>query len=148
MKKILIPVIAILVLGILAYVYITRDNSEWRLFCPKRHIYSLGYFDYYYSPKSISHQSKNVVKVWVKCSGWNWKREDHISEGAHPWQYSLILYEFDLSERKDRILSTRDCDPWGNEANSEYLGTKEYKNPEWVFFEPGSIDYELYQKIR
>jgi hypothetical protein len=86
-----------LIIGLAIYSYAEVWGADWKLFTTTKNGDT-----YYYDPESITHPSKDIVRVWTKDipSG------EKIVPGRDEvyYRYAKILFEFHCVEREYRIL--------------------------------------------
>lgn len=84
----------------------------------------------YYDAQSITHPSKNLVRVWVKYEG-----------RVEKWTYMKTLREIDCLEKKYRIVSSALYNEEGKETGSSESPSK------WRFITPGGSSEILHKMV-
>lgn len=109
-------------------------GADWKLYV------SHEYFLVYYDEQSITHPSKNIVRVWTR---WDYteKGEMMFKKKYENLNYKRQLEGVDCVGKRDRILSFTSYDKEGRVINSASGGI------EWDDIVPESVADALYKKV-
>jgi len=128
------------------YSTFTKANGDGWKFYHETH-YGGYHAKYYYDKESISHPSKNIVRVRIKLIPSKeakekmiqaWKKGGVVStEGYENYEYSLTIYELNCADRTHRTLSNTDYDRKGTVLRSVVPDTSPKK---WFNFSASWID--------
>ena len=133
--------IAILVFGLIIISMGDVYGTDWRLYSYNDKQKS------YYDAQSITHPSKNIVRVWVK---WNYTEKGVINTMGMMGKFGkkfenlshlINLEEVDCVEKKSRNLSFTYYNKEGNSIVSSD------EPSEWNLIVPDSVDEDLYEEI-
>lgn len=107
--------LGILLLSIHGYAHAEED---WTLYGVSK------YLILFYDAKSITHPSKDVVKLWIKsvskCNDTrDWAVKDHPNCSNVEWVYVLTLTEIDCSTKQDRDIKSIGYSKEGKPAESQ-----------------------------
>lgn len=132
MKKIM------LVLFMVLAITSVSSGADWKLYAPHEYCYA------YYDAQSITHSSKNIVRV---CTRWDVTEKgvmymmEFFGKGYENMNFSLDSFEINCVEKKYRTLSSTKYDKDAKVIDS-------IKSPEgWHFIDPGTINEALYKKV-
>jgi hypothetical protein len=146
----------IIILGMIVFLFslLSRSNAaemDWK---------SLGQFNefiHYYSPASVSHPTKDIVRLWTKeeCADKNKCRELHkkwikeskgqLSPAYERWAYRINSTEMHCKNNKMRFLSVTNVDDRDRQIDSDLEKPTEWidvKNP-WNQPDPYESLYRL-----
>lgn len=120
---------------------------EWKVFINydyKSVIYRLGKpliandFLFIYHPKTLEKDKKGIIKVWIKEV--NLKEQNE--RGPGDYDYLKSLYEFDLKNKKFRILQQ------STQYSSELITSDNFPNAEWQFVSPETIAETMVENLK
>ncbi len=82
-----------------------QGTGDWRIYGVTK------YFILFYDPHSISHPSRNIVRLWIKsvskCNDTeDWAIKSHPNCANVEWTYVLTLTEIDCSMKQDRDIKS------------------------------------------
>lgn len=98
----------------------------------------------YYDAQSITHPSKNIVRVWERRNFTEKGITDMVVSFGPSYKnlsFSMCLYEINCIEKMARILSLTYYDNKGGLIHTISSSS------EWTFIIPESIDESLYKEI-
>lgn len=84
------------VVGLILFLCMEVRGADWKLFFSTKDGYTC-----YYDPESITHPSKDIVRVWKKDI---LSEERKVPGGDEVYSYAKTLFEFHCIEREHRIL--------------------------------------------
>jgi hypothetical protein len=95
-----------------------QGEEDWRIYGVTK------YFTLFYDLHSISHPSRNIVKLWIKsvskCNDTkDWAVKDHPNCANVEWLYVLTLTEIDCSKKQDRDMKSIGYSKEGRESLSD-----------------------------
>lgn len=120
---------------------------EWKVFTDYDHksvIYRLGKpiiandFLFIYHPKTLEKSKKGIIKVWIKEV--NLKEQNE--RGSGDYDYLKSLYEFDLKNKKFRVLQQ------STQYSSEVITSDNFPNAEWQFVSPETIAETMVENLK
>lgn len=120
---------------------------EWKVFIDydyKSVIYRLGKpiiandFLFIYHFKTLEKDKKGIIKVWIKEV--NLKEQNE--RGSGDYDYLKSLYEFDLKNKKFRILQQ------STQYSNELITSDSFPNAEWQFVSPESIAETIVENLK
>ncbi len=98
---------AVILIGIwLIFVHgYAHAEDDWTLYGITK------YFILFYDAKSITHPSKDIVRLWIKsvskCNdSQEWAVKDHPNCSNVEWVYVVTLTEIDCSSKQDRDIKS------------------------------------------
>jgi hypothetical protein len=138
MKSLLGKLGVILVIGLTIFGYAEVWGAEWKFYGSSEKVF------YYYDTQSITHPSKDIVRVWER---WDYTEKgvlDKVGKFGKEYEnlsHTIFLWEINCSEKKDRGLSLTHYDHKGSAIHS-------IRSPsEWSFITPESIGEIMYKEV-
>ena len=136
--KSLLGKVGVILIGLAIFGYAKAWGEDWKLYG------STENHKAYYDTQSITHPSKNIVKVYLK-----W---DYTKKGVMNWvndygkeyeniSHSIFLHEINCVENKLRRLSATNYDHKGNVIDSISSKSK------WMFFIQESRGGGLFKEV-
>jgi len=93
---------------------------------------------YMYHPNSLIKEKNSIVRVWVKEINLNGISEHE----ANGYDYLKSLFEFDLKNKKFRILQQ------STQYSNELITTDNFPNAEWQFVSPETISETMVENLK
>lgn len=113
-------------------------GADWKFYAASEQIL------YYYDAQNITHPSKNIVRVWER---WDYTEKgvlDMVGTSGKKYEnlsHSIILWEINCSEKKDRGLSLTHYDHKGSVVHS-------ISSPsDWNFIVPETVGEVIYKEV-
>jgi len=126
------------IIGLIIFSFCVEGwGADWRLY------FSGDYGDHYYDTESITHPSKNILRVWEK---WVFTEQGviqmvtEVGEKYKTLSFQIVLSEVDCAEKKFRGLSINSYSKDGG-----VLYTKDFQDLNWNFIVPESNGDILYK---
>jgi hypothetical protein len=141
MKSLSVRLAAILVIGFVCFAYAEAWGADWSLFSATDKDIS------YYDKASISHPSKNVIRVWNKTVLTEKGLIDMVGTLGKNFErasYLIDLWEINCTEKMFRIL-TSTC--YSKEGEVVYSNVSTKPLPEYRFIVPESVAETLIKEI-
>jgi hypothetical protein len=126
------------VIGLAIFGYTEVWGEDWKLYSDTE--MELWFFD----ASSITQPSKNIVRVWVKMDLTEKGVLDAVEKLGKKYEnlkHSIILWEINCAEKKQRRLSATNYDHKGSEINSISF------HSQWRFINPESMIESLYKEV-
>jgi hypothetical protein len=105
------------------------------------------YLILYYTPKSVTHPSKDIIRLQIKVvskckDSKDWIIKNHPNCLNLDWDYVITLTEINCSSKQDRDIESVGYDHRGKPVES--LATE---TSEWSDIDPGSYTDVLYKLV-
>jgi hypothetical protein len=142
MKSLLVKLgVALVVIGLATLGYGEAWGADWRFFS------STDLYECFYYEDSMTHPSKNILRLWIKLEytekGVNGKVKES-GKNYEPLSYSLQLWEINCATKKQHVLLNKDYSIEGN-----ILNTKPPKAgfSGWKSISKGSVGESLFKAV-
>jgi len=137
MKSLMVR-LGVILIGLAIFGYAEAWGEDWKLYSATE--MELWFFD----TSSITQPSKNIVRVCVKMDLTEKGVLDAVEKLGKKYEnlkHSIILWEINCADKKQRRLSATNYDYKGSEINSISLPSQ------WRFINPESIVESLYKEV-
>jgi hypothetical protein len=150
LKRNLFSVRSLIVLSaiglIILYFNTEVKGGDWRF------LGKTNEFNFYYDVESVTHPSKDIIRVQVKNTSINDKGKDLVlraaktdkrsTKGYENYTHSITVHEIRCSAKMARIVSVADYN-----NKDMVLVSHAFRNPEWDSVNPAGIGDLLYKEV-
>ncbi len=150
LKRNLFSVRSLIVLSAIGLIFLYFNTevkgADWKV------LGKTNEFNYYYDVESITHPSKDIIRVQVKNTSINNKGKDLVlraakedgrsTKGYENYAHGITVHEIKCSSKMARIISFADY----NNKN-KVLASHTFRNPEWQSINPNGIGDLLYKEV-
>ncbi len=114
-------------------------GANWRLYYENERAF------FYYDTESVTHPSKNIVRVWEKRVF----RETYVNETVKKWGDAFKTLNYAISLREINCKNDESWPVASHAYSTEYrvLFSSEAEDNPWNFIVPHFIDNELYKRV-
>ncbi len=130
--------IVILIIGLIIISVGDVYGADWKLYWFHEKLFA------YYDAQSITHPSKNIVRVWTRTDYTEKSAIDMVGKLGKKYEnlsYTIILCETNCVKKMSRFLSGTYYDNRGGVIDSSNSPS------EWFFIIPKSVGDSLYEEI-
>ena len=124
----------------------TVIGSDWACIDPSGEVCAR-----YYDKVNVKYSSGNIVRVWLKVTVDEEKRNQAIKdrtengysvEGWDKWSHTVYIDEMECIKKIYRTLNSFDYD-----SNGNVLEQSEYEEKRWMLIPPDTVENRLYDKV-
>jgi len=136
--KSLLGKLGVILIGLAIFTNTEVWGEDWKLYFANENLLA------YYDAQSITQPSKNIVRVMIKLDYTEKGVINYVGKFGKEYEnlkHSIILWEINCAEKKQRRFSLTNYDHKGSEINS-------FSSPlQWRVIIPESIGEGLYKEV-
>jgi len=133
--------VGVVLIGFIIFGYAEVWGADWKVYAELKD--DIGAF--YYDANSITHPSKNLVKVLTKTLFSKNAVTKRVKEFGNIYKnlsHTVFLREVDCEEKKDRVLELTSYTKDG-----KVLASTKFKEAKWMTINPSSVAEALCEAV-